>query len=344
MERPRAPGARPASAARAAAGGDHLVPGPRRRPRPPGPVRSSPGPGQEQFGDGVHGRRPSSSIARSGGPGQGPCGRLPAVSVNIGTRCIFAGKMVRSATSERSIRHGVRDLQRRQPACPSTARQHGAAAEHDRIMDELAYIRAADRAGLQVLVVLRAPLPHRLLPPVGQRVLHGLRRRPDQEHPPGLGHLQPHARRPTTPPGSPSGWPCSTTCPRVASSSAPAGDRRPPSRRASASTTRSSPARWWPRRCPRSCACGRRRTTPTTGKFFSMPDAQRAPQALHQPPPAPVGGGRQPRAPSSSPPARASACCASPSASPRASPRSSRSTRRRSRTPSPSATTSTTTS
>ena len=58
--------------------------------------------------------------------------------------------------------------------------------------------RGRDRAGrrarrLQVHVGDRAPLPHRVLAPLGQRGVPRLPRGRDVEHPPRVGHLQHHA-------------------------------------------------------------------------------------------------------------------------------------------------------
>ena len=159
--------------------------------------------------------------------------------------------------------HGIRHLQRRVRAAPvrRAARSVGRARPHH---GRGGLHRGGRQGRLQVHLGLRAPLPDRVLAPVGLRVVPGLRRRQDEQHPHRLGHLQHHAAGEPSRPASPSGWPCSTTSPRVASSSAPAAARPRPSRRASGSRTPSSPARWWPRPCRRSCACGRTRTTATT--------------------------------------------------------------------------------
>ncbi len=71
--------------------------------------------------------------------------------------------------------------------------------EHETLRNELEYIELVRPGRLQVLVVGRAPLPRRVLPPLGVRELHGLRHRPHAEHPRGLGDHEHH--RAGEPPG-----------------------------------------------------------------------------------------------------------------------------------------------
>ena len=88
--------------------------------------------------------------------------------------------------------HGIRDLQQRVRAAPvrgaarcvcRTRPHHG----RDRLR------RGRRQGRVQVRLGHRAPLPHDLLPPLGQRVVSRLRGRPHGQHPPRLGHLQHHA-------------------------------------------------------------------------------------------------------------------------------------------------------
>ena len=84
-------------------------------------------------------------------------------------------------------------------SCPGTARPTAPSAEHDRMMDEVAFIQAADAAGFQVHLGLRAPLPDRLLAPVGQRVVPGVLRppRPSNIHiGSGIFNITPPANHP----------------------------------------------------------------------------------------------------------------------------------------------------
>ena len=65
--------------------------------------------------------------------------------------------------------------------------------EHRRIMDEVAIVQAADRVGLQVHLGDGAPLPHGVLPSLGQRGVPRIPRGRDLAHPPRLGDLQRHS-------------------------------------------------------------------------------------------------------------------------------------------------------
>ncbi len=307
------------------------------------PAPAVAGPGEQQFGDGVHGPgRPRSMRSGHEALVRAPVAGYRRPPPNIGTRCIFDGKMVRSEPSERSVSPWSSGSSTPSASCPSTARPTAPSAEHDRIMDELAYIRAADGPGFKY----SWSSEHHFLTDYSHLsanesfMAFAAAQTKNIHLGSGIFNLTPPANHPA----------------RVAERVAmldhlsegrfefgTGRGRRPPSRRASASRTRSSPARWWPRRSRRSSGCGRRRTTPTTASSSPCPPATCSPS------PTPTrtrrcGWRRAAPAPSSSPPARASVCCASPSASPKGSRRSSRSTRRRSRTPSPSADTSTTTS
>jgi alkanesulfonate monooxygenase SsuD/methylene tetrahydromethanopterin reductase-like flavin-dependent oxidoreductase (luciferase family) len=140
---------------------------------------------------------------------------------------------------------------------------HGDAAEHDRIMDEVAFIVAADKAGFKytwasehhfltdyshlsasesflAFVAAKTSNIHigsgifNITPPVN----HPAR---IAERVAMLDHLSEGRFEFGTGRGS------STT-----------------EQRASGSTTPTSPGRWWPRCCRRSCACGRTRSTATT--------------------------------------------------------------------------------
>ena len=94
---------------------------------------------------------------------------------------------------------------------PTFRRDDDPDAEHHALMEDLEVVEAADRAGFKYVWVDRAPLPRRVLAPVGQRRRARLPGPRHRAHPPRVGHLQPPARRSTTRPRWPSGWPCSTT-------------------------------------------------------------------------------------------------------------------------------------
>ncbi len=68
-------------------------------------------------------------------------------------------------------------------------------SEHETLKNELEYIKIADRDRVQVLVVGRAPLPRRVLAPVGVGELHGLRLGQDGADPRRLGDHEHHPRR-----------------------------------------------------------------------------------------------------------------------------------------------------
>ena len=70
-----------------------------------------------------------------------------------------------------------------------------------------------------------------------------------------------------------------------ASTSAPAGARRPPSRAGSASPTPTSPRRCSTRSCPSSARCGARTATRFDGRFFSMPERNVLPKPYVKPHP-----------------------------------------------------------
>ena len=107
--------------------------------------------------------------------------------------------------------------------------------EHRRIMDEVAIVQRRRPGRVQVHVGDRAPLPHRVLAPLGQRGVPRLPRGRDRTHPPRLGHLQHHAAG--EPPGARrrAGRDARPPLAKDASSSAWAAVRRPPSSAASVS-------------------------------------------------------------------------------------------------------------
>ena len=211
---------------------------------------------------------------------------------------------------------------------PRYREAHGAAAEHDRLMDEVAFIMRRRRRRDQVRLGLRAPLPHRLLAPLGQRVVPGLLRGAGRPTSTSARASSTSRRRPTTRPASPSGWRCWTTSARAASSSAPAAARPPPSSGASASGPRADPGDGGRDPARDRARCGARRALRARRPVLLHARAQRAAQALHPAPPAAVDGRRQPEHLRAGRPARRGRARASPSPRPRCSPRSSPGTRR----------------
>ena len=132
-------------------------------------------------------------------------------------------------------------------------------------MDEVDVDRGRRPSGLQVHVGDRAPLPHRVLAPVGERGRSSATsRRATDAHPPRLRHLQRHAAG--EPPGARrrAGRDARPPLATAASSSAWAAARRRPSRRASASTTPSSRARCSTRSCREFRKMWRRRGVPAS--------------------------------------------------------------------------------
>ena len=186
-------------------------------------------------------------------------------------------------------------------------------------MDDLELVEAADKAGLQVRVGDRAPLPRRVLAPVGQRRRARLPGPLDRADPPRLGHLQPAA--PGEPPGQGgrAGGHARPPVATAASSSAPAGGR------AATRSSAFSPAcgdlsgtrEIWEdvdRASSPRCGC-RTPTRAIEGKFWSLPPRKILPKPWKQAPPGHVVRGRQHRRATRWRPARASACSASRSAS-----------------------------
>ena len=198
---------------------------------------------------------------------------------------------------------------------PRYVEQHGASAEHDRIMDEVAYVEAADKAGFKYAWVTE----HHFLTEyshlsASESFLAFVAAKTEQ-HPHRLGHLQHHAAGEPPGPHRRAGGHARPPLRRAASSSAPAAARRPPSSAASGSRTPSSPARWWPRPCRRSCACGRTRTTATTAS------SSRCRRATSSPSPTPSRTRRSGWRPAARPPSTwrpswAWACSASASPPP----------------------------
>jgi hypothetical protein len=89
--------------------------------------------------------------------------------------------------------HGIRDLQRRVPAAVVPSPSTVPTAEHDRIMDEVAFIVAADKAGFKYTWASE----HHFLTDYSHlsasESFLAFCRRQDEQHPHRLGHLQHHA-------------------------------------------------------------------------------------------------------------------------------------------------------
>ena len=150
------------------------------------------------------------------------------------------------------------------PTCTTRSTGVREGEERARDAEERDRVHQDRRPGrLQVLLVGGAPLPRRVLAPVGLRDLHGLRHGQDRANPRRLGHLQ-HHRASTTRPG------CAERVAmldhlgegrfefgtgRGSSSTEVYGFSIDNLERPGISTTS---------RSPRSCACGRRTSTPTT--------------------------------------------------------------------------------
>ena len=166
--------------------------------------------------------------------------------------------------------------------------------EHRRIMDEVAIVQAGRPRRVQVHVGDRAPLPHGVLAPLGQRGVPRLPRGRDRTHPPRFGHLQHHAAG--EPPGARrrarrAARPSQRRSLRVRHGSRFVDDR--------AAGLRHPRARSHPRHVRR----GRRRVPPHVARrgvprlrrlVLLDAGAQRVAEAVHEAASADVGRGREP--------------------------------------------------
>ena len=151
--------------------------------------------------------------------------------------------------------------------------------------------RARRRAGgrpvrVQVRVGHRAPLPRRVLAPLGQRGVDGLRAGHHRQHPHRVGDHQHHAAGLSPRAGGREGGDARPARARVASSSAPVAARRRPRCSASASTRWTRRATCSTRRCPEIIKMmGPEEYGPYEGQFFSLPRRQVLPKPVTLPHP-----------------------------------------------------------
>ena len=120
----------------------------------------------------------------------------------IGTRCTLVPTVLPSAERRRNgPRHRRRGRASPWNSASSTAvcvlpryvERHGASAEHDRIMDEVAYVEAADKAGFKYTWATEHHFLTEYSHLSANESFLALRGRPHQEHPHRVGHLQHHA-------------------------------------------------------------------------------------------------------------------------------------------------------